>query len=43
MPLYTEKRIEAAVFEKTAFSFGTKLYQCEWAFVSLANYEAEGI
>lgn len=34
MPLYTEERIETVVFEKTAFSFRTKLYQCELAFVS---------
>lgn len=43
MPSYPEKRIEAVVFEKTIFSFGTKLYQCEFAIVSLASYEAEVI
>lgn len=43
MPLYTERRTEAVVFEKTAFSFGVRLYQCELACMSLANHEAEGI
>lgn len=43
MPLYTEKRTEAIVLEKTAFALGKNLCQCELAVVSFANYKAECI